>query len=107
MADSVIIDDGGSTRLKRLNTGAGVMDDLFSISKLAADPGKNKLGSRQHVNGSSSKYTTLQLVTIDNSGVATSGSSAINNGDEVIIKSGDLTVNAVIASVTGLVPSEY
>src|SRR5262249_5100254 len=101
MADQVIIDDGGSTRLKRINSGAGVMDDLFGVTKLNDNPGKDKLGSRQHVNGNSSKYQTLQVVTIDNSGTSTPlpiGGTAISNGDQIVIQSGDLTVSLEIAN---------
>ena len=48
MADAVIIDDGGSTRIKRLMNGVGEMDSLLDVDNLGTPPGGR--GSTHDIN---------------------------------------------------------
>src|SRR5262245_22221165 len=50
MADAVIVDDGGSTRIKRLMNGIGEMDSLLDVDNLTTPAGTR--GSSKDINKS-------------------------------------------------------
>ena len=62
MADPVVFDDGGSTRVKRLMQGGiGALNGLLDV-----DPNANPPGSSDSVNG---PFTHIRVVTIDQTGL--------------------------------------
>jgi hypothetical protein len=63
MADPVIVDDGGSTRIKRLTNGVGAMNGLLDV-----DPNANPPQSTESVHG---PFSHITVVTIDDTGAAT------------------------------------
>lgn len=65
MAEAVIFDDGGSTRIKRVMTGTavGAMDSLLDVD----DRGDGTRGSAHTISDS---YTKLRIVTQDKTGKA-------------------------------------
>jgi hypothetical protein len=66
MADAVIIDDGGSTRIKRLMSGIGEMDSLLDVDDLTTPA--NSRGSTHDINKA---YTTAVIGCQDNTGAVT------------------------------------
>jgi hypothetical protein len=65
MADAVIVDDGGSTRIKRLMGGIGEMDSLLDVDALTSPTGAR--GSTHDINKA---YTTAAIACQDDSGSA-------------------------------------
>jgi hypothetical protein len=63
MADAVIVDDGGSTRIKRLMNGIGEMDKLLDVDNLT-DPAGTR-GSSDSINKT---YANLLIVCQDEDG---------------------------------------
>lgn len=82
-ADPVVIDDGGSTRIKRLFLGDGIgeMDKLLDVDNLA-DPADTR-GSSDTIN---SGYTNVLIVCQDKTGA--SFSMAFANFANVVVTSG-------------------
>src|SRR5512138_3328710 len=64
MADAVIVDDGGSTRIKRLMNGIGELDKLLDVDALT-DPAGTR-GSSDSINKT---YSNLLIVCQDEDGV--------------------------------------
>ena len=102
-SDPVIIDDGGSTRLRYLlATGVGAMESLLDVGPLpAGSPAPGMQGS-QHT-FTAKLFTALKIVFIDpDTGEPTAipvvGSFALSPGDKVVIASGPLTVQMDINS---------
>src|SRR5262245_6050982 len=93
MSEPVIIDDGGSTRLKLINTGKGLMEGLLDVGVLpagSASPGD--LGSVEPVN--SAAYTTLNITTISpltglstTTTVASPAGTPLAVGDTIVVTS--------------------
>jgi hypothetical protein len=93
-ADPVVIDDGGSTRIKRffLGDGIGEMDKLLDVDDLS-DPA-NTRGSSDTIN---SDYTKVLIVCQDKTGASFSMSFAGFNN--VVVASG-LNQNVKCTSLT-------
>jgi hypothetical protein len=90
MADPVIVDDGGSTRIKRLTNGVGAMNGLLDV-----DPNANPPQSTESVHG---PFSHITVVTIDESGTATQAldSDLVANDSFTISSANDqFTVGAV------------
>ena len=82
-ADPVVIDDGGSTRIKRmfLGTGIGEMDKLLDVDSLS-DPAGTR-GSSDTIN---SDYTKILIVCQDKTGKPFS--MAFSSFADVVVESG-------------------
>ncbi len=100
-ADPVIIDGGGSTRIRYLPlTGIGDMDSLLAVGPLP--PGFTPPGKRGSQHTFTAKlFTALKIVFIDpGTGEPTAipvvGSFALSPGDKIVIASGPLTVQVDI-----------
>jgi len=110
-SDPVIIDDGGSTRIRYLlETGVGAMDSLLDVGELPKDsPAPGAQGS-QHIFSPADRalFTDLTIVfTCPNSAtpttvqVAGGGKPPLVSGDKIVIVSGTLTVQMDIDSPAG------
>jgi hypothetical protein len=91
MADPVVFDDGGSTRVKRLMQGGiGALNGLLDV-----DPNANPPGSSDSVHG---PFTHIRVVTIDQTGLPNvSIDSALVANDNFTITSanGQTAVGAI------------
>ena len=95
MADPVVVDDGGSTRIKRLTAGLGVIDNDGLVD---VDPTLNPPQSNATVTG---PFTHIRVVTIDKTGTASLGpDDALQPNDKFTITSANdqKTVNSVDAT---------
>jgi hypothetical protein len=79
MADAVIVDDGGSTRIKRLMNGIGELDKLLDVDDLL-DPAGTR-GSSDSINKA---YSNLLIVCQDEDGAPKSQSFATFGTIEVV-----------------------
>lgn len=110
-ADPVIIDDGGSTRIRYLlDTGIGAMDSLLDVGPLPEGTPAPGVQGSQHVFTPKERppFTDLTVVfTCPNSAnptviqVAGGGKPPLASGDKVVIVSGPLTVQMDIDSPAG------
>jgi hypothetical protein len=78
MADAVVIDDGGSTRIKRILPGSGVgeMDSLLNVKGITT----TRRGSTHSVNDS---FTTVMIVCQDKAGQPFTVSVPLNGDVEI------------------------
>ncbi|MEO8128759.1 MAG: hypothetical protein ABJF23_12100 [Bryobacteraceae bacterium] len=104
-SDPVIIDDGGSTRIRfLLDSGVGAMDGLLDVGELSKDsPAPGSQGS-QHIFTPPDRplFTDLTIVfTCPKSATPTTVQVALAPGDKVVVTSGPLTVQLDIDSPRG------
>jgi len=79
MADAVIVDDGGSTRIKRLmSNGIGEMDSLLDVDDLTTPA--NSRGSTHDINKA---YTTAVIGCQDNTGTVANVAITFNGPIEI------------------------
>ena len=91
MADAVVIDDGGSTRIKRVLPAAGVgeMDSLLNVKGINT----TKKGSTHSVNDN---FTTVMIVCQDKTGNPFTQTVPLNGGDVEISSALEQKVTAIV-----------
>src|SRR5215813_9949982 len=98
MSDPVIVDDGGSTRIKHVRSSpndVGAMDSLLNVQ-----PGGGGVQSTHDFKGAAvGGFTRLQVVFVAQAtGNATTTTRPLVSGDQVEIVSGDMKVTMDVGS---------
>ena len=102
-ADPIVIDDGGSTRIKRLKNAnsLGEMDNLLTVLDDVGDPKPGQPGSHDVTAARGTKYGEKVVVTfIDSAGQATTPLS-VEDFSSVTVESDKYQVIAIPVTNTG------